>query len=658
MKKNLFYIAGIAMSMFFAACSSSDDLASNGANGEGGQDLGTSYISVALNTPTESSMASRAENDNFDDGMAAEYRVRQAILVLFQQAGSSEADYKYFGAYNIPVNPQLFNPVNDQITSRGVSAIKIANLADNMYALVVANPNGILTINEGKLMFNGDGTPVEITTAKTFADFNGEFAKVLSATNNMVGNDGQSQDGLLITMCNTPYVAGTKGGSVAATGSVKTLAKVDASKLFATEQEALNSAIPTTEIFLERAVAKVTLSANSGQMAGTTDAAHQFSVMGWLLDNTNASSYLVRNTEAATTHFGLFSDGTTSANSKYRFVGYLPFSFGSKDAEGNLVTAPGSAAGTEAMFRYYWAKDPNYNTAGTFNTVQFAEGKSNDVTFLPIDETRPQYCFENTFDIQHQIWSETTRVIIRAKFNNGVTFYTINQDDSKLYTEGDLKKHIAGRVIHYMNEMVAADRMKITAGDDIDDTNWSTYFTVDLSSINASTQIVTPVAALTTAGQDRVENYNYGNGTPEQTAARGAMDEVFADVRAENTNIQRYLDGICYYQARIKHFGDDVTPWNNWEAAAGLTAPKSGNTATIYPNQGSTADVKNYLGRYGIVRNNWYALNVSAVKRIGSPVIPSISGTDGDTPDDELDSYISVRINIMSWAKRVQDIEF
>lgn len=648
MKKYILSIFAFASAFAFTACTS-DDVVANGSDEEI-KNLGTNYISIALNTPTESTTGSRAENDNFDDGMAAEYRVREAVLVLFQKTsdGQKETDFKYFGAYNIPVNPQLYTPVNDQITSRAVSALKIANLQSNIYALVVANPNDVLKITGTGLQFNGKATehPV-ITTENSFGDFIGEFAKVSSSVNNLLGNDGQSQNGLAITMCNTPYINGTAGGAQAATGEVMTLTKIDETKLFATEVEALNSSVPTAEIYLERAVAKVTLSASNGQMVGTSDEAHKYAVWGWLLDNTNASSYLVRNVEGASNTFGYFSAGTTSTNSKYRFVGYQPFSY----------NAQSPVAGSTTMYRYYWAKDPNYDTAGTFNTVQYEDGKSNEVPFLPIDVTKPQYCFENTFDIAHQIWSETTRVLIRAKFNNGNTFYTINKDDSKIYgSKEELENYLAGRAIHYMKAMVDADRLEVTQT--VDASNWKTYFKIDLN-VDPATQVVTAVAALTTAGEGIVKNYNYGDGTPEQTAVRTAVNEIFADVRAENENIQHYADGICYYQARIKHFGDDVTPWNTWEAAAGKTSPSSGNTSTIYPNYGDNSDVKNYLGRYGVVRNNWYALNVSSVKHIGSPVIPSITpGGDGNTPDDELDSYISVRINIMSWAKRIQNVEF
>lgn len=643
------YFMGALAAAALVACSN-DPIAAPG-NDQGGfsKDIvGSGYISVALNTPTTSSMPTKAVNDEFADGLSSEFRVRQAIIVLFAQENASDTEdkFKYVSAYNIPVNPKMFDPVNDQITSRGVSAIKVANLANNIYALVVANPNGVMTITETGLKLNGgNGTPV-VDQTKTFADFTGDFAKVLSTANTLTGAD--NNEGLTITMCNTPIFQSANangGGANNPAGKIVTLTKIDATKLFSTEQEALNSTDPTAEIFLERAVAKVTLSAQSGTLTGKSEDKFNYEISGWLLDNTNQSTYLVRNTEGSNDHFGYASPGATD-NGKYRFVGYQPFSYNATGA---------AAPGTNSMYRYYFAKDPNYSTEGTFN-----DNSKSD--FLPIDETRPQYCFENTFDVAHQIWSQTTRVIIRAKFNGGTTFYTINNDDSKLYNKTDetdeLKDYLATRVIHYINQMIKADRLKL---EDNSETyapaKWSDDFTITYEE-NEALQVYTPTATLTTAGEGKFKNHNAGDGKPEQTACRAALSEAFADVREENRHIQKYTNGVCYYQARIKHFGDDLTPWNTWELdKEAVTNPSSGTTDNIYPSDGGYQAAR-YLGRYGIVRNNWYALNVQSIARIGSPVIPSITGTDGNTPDDELDSYLSIRINIMSWAKRVQNIEF
>ena len=73
----------------------------------------------------------------------------------------------------------------------------------------------------------------------------------------------------------------------------------------------------------------------------------------------------------------------------------------------------------------------------------------------------------------------------------------------------------------------------------------------------------------------------------------------------------------------------------------------------IYPEGSDNRSNANYLGRYGVVRNNWYELTINNVKKLGKPGI----NTPDNTPDDELDSYISVSINILSWAKRSQYVD-
>lgn len=104
----------------------------------------------------------------------------------------------------------------------------------------------------------------------------------------------------------------------------------------------------------------------------------------------------------------------------------------------------------------------------------------------------------------------------------------------------------------------------------------------------------------------------------------------------------------------IKHFGDGLTPWNKDEYGDATNAPVSSTEINkIYPEGSDNRSDANYLGRYGVVRNNWYELSVNKVLRPGSPVINSPS----TNPDDELNSYISVSINILSWAKRKQNVD-
>jgi hypothetical protein len=103
---------------------------------------------------------------------------------------------------------------------------------------------------------------------------------------------------------------------------------------------------------------------------------------------------------------------------------------------------------------------------------------------------------------------------------------------------------------------------------------------------------------------------------------------------------------VSYYEIRVKHFGDQLTPWNAGEYG---TKPVVGDIDHIYPKDVNQDG--NYLGRYGMVRNNWYDIQLGEILKVGSSTVPILPGT----PDDELDElYIKARINILSWAKRTQ----
>ena len=102
---------------------------------------------------------------------------------------------------------------------------------------------------------------------------------------------------------------------------------------------------------------------------------------------------------------------------------------------------------------------------------------------------------------------------------------------------------------------------------------------------------------------------------------------------SDKVGISTYAGGESYYIARIKHFGDDLTSW------------KSGSYGK---------NNLEYLGRYGVLRNNWYELTVNSVSNPGYPSVPEVKP---NTPDDEDDEYISVSVKILDWAKRLQNVD-
>ena len=133
-------------------------------------------------------------------------------------------------------------------------------------------------------------------------------------------------------------------------------------------------------------------------------------------------------------------------------------------------------------------------------------------------------------------------------------------------------------------------------------------------------------------------------------AASSTPEETTISLTGTNFNTQfgigdivEYVNGIAYYPITIKHFGDDLTPWSN-------------KTATKADPYGTTKQSENFLGRYGVLRNNWYNITISSIKNVGSAVVPEIK-IDDPTTGDKTDNYISVRINVLSWAKRTQNEE-
>lgn len=335
----------------------------------------------------------------------------------------------------------------------------------------------------------------------------------------------------------------------------------------------------------------------------------KYTITGWGLDITNKSSYLVRHYSSAWN--GLKTDDASVTNN-YRFIG-------------SKVVETGK---TPLQYRTYWAEDPNYDSykpdlKDEFSIRPDGEPASGTISdkFFTTTESNPQYCFENTFDVANQNQDKTTRVIVRAQVTVGGTaadFYMINNGKSTLYSEANLKALVQNAIY---NDPQVQHLLPATSGTTFKEGDINVTF-----ADNATTAVRT------------IEGFNFTiNGTP-YTQASTELNNVLTNARNKVSNIIKYTKGIVYYPVRIKHFGNDLTPWGKGQTGVSKT--------DIY----NSNDANRYLGRYGVVRNNWYDLGVNSISGIGSAVVPPHTST----PDDELDQYISVRINVLSWAKRTQ----
>ena len=658
--KKLSFLALAAVGLLFGACSENDVIneSKNSLDGEG-----QGYFKVGIHLPTAPVVSTRAttwtESDNLDDGLGYEYQIKNndILLLLFDGADERQATLTQV----IPLtNTQAAHTDNpNQITTKGTYVAKLDNAPKkNLFALAVVNGS----INTGIVTQGSAANSIKINngteqTGITLQD----LLTAVSASTSVDANafvEGTGND-TYIFMTNA-VLSKSAGGTTNPTASpeLQILAPVDATKLYKTKEAADDeSAAAAVDIYVERGVAKVTIkqgadylktTVTSGETTtnhittsnGSALTASNVTLAGWCLDNTNKKSYVVRQVpgylDAATpvNAWNLVSKqfASSGGGDKYRFVG------------GNAVEDG------KTLYRTYWAYDPNYNSDAT--DADFASATASNLT-SGVGDNNPKYCFENTFTVARQSFKNTTRAILAVRLNgtgSNTTFYTMGADRNTLYTEDDVKNTIATNLMNQPNfknwfKKVGAANVTLS-GSDLDIT-WTAG--VEAGDIDV-VSIVVPASKL---------NTTYYTSNVTLTSSTGTLDDydlsnVISTINTQLVSVEKFKDGIAYYQIRIKHFGDDLTPWNSSEYKSTFQ-PKESTISDIYPDADDNRQNDNYLGRYGMVRNNWYELEIGAILKIGSSTIPSLST---DHPDDELeDLYIKARINILSWAKRPQSTD-
>lgn len=601
MKKQFGLPLMLASALAFSACSS-DDVAENGpkdiaALTDGG------YVKMNIKLPSRSASAFKA-NDDFNDGLDTEYNVNDATLILFQ--GDNEATARFHSAYILKTGGFNTDATTNQVTSTEqlTKSVNGETVGSNLYALVVLNRNNVIEPQANHTL-----------KVKT-KDFYGNFAELQKT---IVDGNVTAFNKTGFFMTNAP-LADKQGGIVDPTGAgIATLVKIN-NAVYSTEDEAKKK--PAADIYVERGVAKVTMHKKATDFL--KDAVYQtpmnkvsYTIDAWGLDITNNSSYFSR--VPSTTWNSLKSDRETTTS--YRFIGKTNM----KD---------NSAAGATGLFRTYWGEDPNYDAVpatGDFN--ELGANPDADATkeitklYTAFDDANPLYCMENTFDIANMKQDRSTRVVVRAQLSSadipaGTDFYTVNGEKATIYSLTTLTSMIQKAIFDHAK---VKDFIRNNGG------------VASASAINVN------LSTRTTEGKVTVTGFTLtvgGNAYPD------ADKSVVVDaVNNQLKDITCYEKGYAYYPIIIKHFGNDDTPW-------GLDKDNTITGTTIYPATGVGADA-NYLGRYGVLRNNWYDLEVTGIRTIGSAVVPSRD----DKYDDELNQFISVKINILSWAKRTQSEE-
>lgn len=581
MKKISFFALALAAGLMMG-CS---DEVGNDVNpgGTGSATVGEGFMSVAINLPSTTG-GSRASVSDFDDGLDTEWAVKNGKLFIF--GGATEAEATLQAIYTLDVSDP-WTDVSGQITTTKTIAVSTTDMTGpNFYALVVLNDNSQnlgLTVGTSKIsnLEANTLTPASEATLRT----NG-FMMVNSPLSQVAGGVNQPTS---VTLLKYP--------------------SFDKTKIKSNAQDALLD--PAATIYVERVHAKVTLSEGTSMTSPST-ALGTMDVLGWALDNTNKSTYLMRNAKATDAWWAYKSTKTGTPAPEYRFIEDSPVAAG--------------------LYRTYWCTDPNYNiayAAANFNTITSV---TNNITKGKSD---PQYCLENTFDTDHQTEQNTTAVIVKAQFNGGEDFYVRNSNINTIYNATNAQGVVKEMLLNWLeaNKATYIKEGEITGAN---------ITSVTLVAADADKKVTATAIELDDCSSvtEWAEDQNAEKQNAEKLEA--AMNAQLKEIN-KTLNMTFYEDGVAYYRLLIKHFGDTDTPW--------AEADKVGTDS--YPDVAGGATGENqWLGRYGMVRNNWYDLTVTGARELGSPTIPEVT----NTYDDDVNN-LAVTINILSWAKRTQNVE-
>lgn len=382
------------------------------------------------------------------------------------------------------------------------------------------------------------------------------------------------------------------------TASPTTLVTINKENIYSSKEKA-EAGTSAATVYVERGVAK--MSVNDPKTKTVIDKATNTSTQStvefnnWALDITNRKTYAVHNIDDLSTDF---PDIWTTP----RFIG--------------------------TNSRVYWGKDPNYNL-DNLNTGKEAE-REKEFNFIKATSginktfTESAYCLENTFNLANMYQGQTTRVIFKAT-------YTPKDDAGNPLADKDGTFYTIGNMTTILKEAALETAVNTAAtsvlpGCTVDYTNLKQEgsHVITLADIKDSTDktLVADKDYSGKTGTQIVKEINEKLGLTDGAGRPEAM-----------VGINTYLNGVTYYIARVKHFGS-LTPWSSGESYG-------------------TDNVK-YLGRYGMLRNNWYELKVGNVYGPGYPGVPPVDPT---LPDDENEKYLSVSVKILSWAKRSDTVD-
>lgn len=594
--RSLLLAASVAA--LLAGCAKEDDSPQEGTGGTTTVPAGTTGT---MNVSLKYAIETRADQE-YDDGEDSESRAQDLTIYFFDD------DKNYLGSSYVSDLSQEDDSKDDNVTST-ITVDVPTNIVQTLYE----SSDKEATMYVVAVLNKGTFTP-QITAGENYNVFNAACQIALA--------DAAKTDNFMMTSSNyLKDISGTQQTEMA-------LTPITNKNVGLKSDDQTTSPDPVT-IAVERVVAKVTVQDTETR---PTDGA-TWTILGWGLNVTNKTFYPVKN-------FG--GD---------QFLDLLASKYNTWQP--NTSNKPWN---NPTDMRSHWAVDPNYaagqatitDMPNDFNEFSFSDPSSAEVKGA-------LYCFENTTVETMQQRNATTSAVIVAQFY------------PKDFKEADK----AGSWIKWNDAAYSKENDYATfvekVVEDVDDDNQviTKYYKLDTNGTTTGNdgKKYSPlseedfICTYTTEGKEKIifgkKNTTIGYKDAElQVALKDSEIKLYAitddqasEVTSAPVEINKaiakaltdnpptvYYEGYCYYVVPIRHF------------AKGEVADYTGGEYQ-----------SNHLGRYGIVRNNYYQITINDITQPGEPITDPTVDPSTDK-DDETNYWINVSIKVLSWKVRTQDV--
>lgn len=592
--RSLLLAASVAA--LLAGCAKEDDSPQEGAGGTTTVPAGaTGTMNVSLKYAIET----RADQE-YDDGEESESKAQDLTIYFFDD------DKNYLGSSYVSDLSQEDDSKDDNVTST-ITVDVPTNIVQTLYDNSEQKMYVVAVLNKGTF------TP-QITAGENYNVFNAACQIALA--------DAAKTDNFMMTSSNyLKDISGTQQTEMALTPIIN-------KNVGLKSDDQTTSPDPVT-IAVERVVAKVTVQDTETR---PTDGA-TWTILGWGLNVTNKTFYPVKN-------FG--GD---------QFLDLLASKYNTWQP--NTSNKPWN---NPTDMRSHWAVDPNYaagqatitDMPNDFNEFSFSDPSSAEVKGA-------LYCFENTTVETMQQRNATTSAVIVAQFypkdfkEADKAGSWIKWNDAAYSKENDYATFVEKVVedVDGDNQVITKyyklDTNGTTTGNDgkkysplSEEDFICTYTTEGKEKITfgkKNTTIGYKDAELQVALKDsEIKLYTITDDrASEDTSAPVEINKAIAKALTDNPPTV-YYEGYCYYVVPIRHF------------AKGEVADYTGGEYQ-----------SNHLGRYGIVRNNYYQITINDITQPGEPITDPTVDPSTDK-DDETNYWINVSIKVLSWKIRTQEV--